>query len=165
MSTQVSQTRYSIAQITIHWLTLILIIGAYFTHGTMHNLVRQARELGDLAQIEGPFPHVILGLGVLALTVVRVILRFVQGAPAHPEGQHPMITIAAAAGHGALYVLLFLLPMSGMAAWFGGIEAAGNAHEVIFVLMLILVAGHALAALFHQFVIKDNLLARMRPRG
>ncbi len=46
---------------------------------------------------------------------------------------------------------------------FGGVEDAGDAHEIIANLTLALIAVHAAAALFDQFVLKDNLLARMKP--
>ena len=70
--------------------------------------------------------------------------------------------MAAHVGHWALYALMVLAPVTGLAAWYGGIEAAAEVHELFKPLLIILVAVHVLAALFHQFVLKDNLLARMK---
>ena len=103
-----------------------------------------------------------IGIAVLVLTGVRLALRLTRGAPPAPAGQSRLVTLAAGAVHGALYLLLLALPLSGMAVWVGGLHDLGDLHEGLFVLLLVLVAGHAGAALVHHYVLKDNLLARMR---
>ena len=55
----------------------------------------------------------------------------------------------------------FAVPAAGMAAWFGGVGLAAEAHEVMFNLLFALVLAHVGAALIHQFVFKDHLIARM----
>ncbi|WPE18015.1 hypothetical protein [Candidatus Thioglobus autotrophicus] len=35
------------------------------------------------------------------------------------------------------------------------------AHEVLSVILMLLVAGHVLAALYHQFALKEKLFARV----
>ena len=60
-----------------------------------------------------------------------------------------------------LYLLIFVVPLAGMAAWFGGVEAAGEAHELLMNLMMVLVVLHVLGALYHQFVVRDGVLTRM----
>lgn len=159
-----TQARYSMLQRLIHWLTLLLMIGSFISHEAMKDLYDLVEDAPDAAveMTAGGQAHVVLGLSVLALTVLRLVLRFVQGVPAPVAGQPAMVTLASALVHGALYVLLFAMPLTGMMAWGGGVEAAAEVHEVLFTLLLVLVGGHAAAALFHQFVIKDNLLSRMR---
>jgi cytochrome b561 len=157
--------RYARAQIIVHWVTLILLLGSFVSHEAMKDawrLIRRGAE--DFNPDIGVRAHVIIGVLVLVMTLLRIVLRIRMGAPAQPEGQHPLITIAAAAVHGLLYLLLLALPITGMAAWFGGITDLGEAHEVLFNVTLALVAAHVVAALFHQFVIKDNLIARMKMR-
>lgn len=73
-----------------------------------------------------------------------------------------MLRKAAHWGHLALYALMILMPLSGLAAWFGGLEAAAEVHEAMKPLLLILVAVHVAAALWHQFWLKDGLLLRMK---
>lgn len=165
MASQTPKTRYTTAQILIHWLTLILIVGAFFTHEAMEEIVRQLSRGAATIEPGTPTPHTVMGAIVLVLTLVRIVLRITKGAPPEPAGQSRLITVAAHAGHGVLYLLLIALPASGIAAWFGGIEAAGRAHGVLFTAMLVVVLGHAAMALFHQFVLKDGLISRMSPHG
>jgi cytochrome b561 len=105
-----------------------------------------------------------VGVAILALMVLRIGLRWWLGAPALPAGPALMNRLAHW-GHLALYAVLLAVPLSGMAAWGAGIAGAGDVHEIMVNLALILVAGHVGAALFHQFVLKDNLMARMRLGG
>ena len=49
-----------------------------------------------------------------------------------------------------------------MAAWFGGIDPAAEVHEVLRIVLLALVGAHVLAALWHQFWLKDGLMLRMK---
>ncbi|CAM8636051.1 Cytochrome b561, bacterial/Ni-hydrogenase [Paracoccaceae bacterium] len=49
-----------------------------------------------------------------------------------------------------------------MAAWFGGIVPAADAHEVMKVALLALVGAHVLAAIWHHVWLKDGLLLRMK---
>lgn len=159
-----TQTKYSKAQRLIHWLTLLLLIGSFVSHEAMVALYDRVITAGGetIEMTTGGQAHVVLGLAVLVLTLLRLVLRFVQGVPAPQAGQSAMVTLASAMVHGALYVLLVAMPLTGMMAWGGGIQAAGAVHGVLFNLLFVLVGGHAAAALVHQFVIRDNLLARMR---
>ena len=47
-------------------------------------------------------------------------------------------------------------------AWFGGVDLAAQGHNVLKIVLLALVALHVLGALYHQFVLKDGLINRMR---
>ncbi|HEX9859404.1 MAG TPA: cytochrome b/b6 domain-containing protein, partial [Paracoccaceae bacterium] len=84
------------------------------------------------------------------------------GTPPPPEAESAQLRLAARLGHGALYALMLLMPLSGAVAWFGGIGAAARAHELMKPALLILVAVHGLAALWHQFWLRDGLMLRMR---
>jgi cytochrome b561 len=64
--------------------------------------------------------------------------------------------------HVGLYALMILMPISGSVAWFGGIDAAAQGHNILKVALLALIALHVAGALWHQFVLKDGLIARMR---
>lgn len=64
--------------------------------------------------------------------------------------------------HVGLYALMILMPLSGAVAWFGGVETAAQGHNVLRIVLLALVALHVVGALYHQFVLRDGTLARMR---
>ena len=46
-------------------------------------------------------------------------------------------------------------------AWFGGVETAAAIHNVLKVAMLALGAVRLVGALYHQFVLRDGVAARM----
>lgn len=151
---------YSKAQIWLHWIIAVLILLQFLFHEGMEEawraLNRGEAVTGNAAQI-----HVFVGILVLALVVVRLILRFRRGVPDLPPDGNPLQDLAAKLTHAALYVLLVLIPVSGMAAWFGGVGVAGGAHGAMFAALMILILLHIAAALYHQFVLKDGLISRM----
>ena len=62
--------------------------------------------------------------------------------------------------HGMLAV-----PALGAISWFGGIDATAEPHALLANVLMVLAGAHALMALYHQYVLKDDLLGRMtRPR-
>lgn len=155
--------RYARAQIVVHWLTLALLLVSFVSHESIKAAWDAITEgQGDDAFGIGVPVHVFTGLAVLALTLLRLVLRVRHGAPPPVAGQSPLITVSSAIVHGLLYVLLLAIPVTGGMAWFGGLEDLGEVHEVLFNLTLALVVLHVGAALFHQFLLKDNLLSRMR---
>ncbi len=160
----VSTQKYSLIQRVLHWLTLALLLVSFVSHDWMKDAWRAVTRdaVADFTPDTGTQVHVITGGLILVLTLLRLWLRVKQGAPAPVSGQHPLITIASASVHGLLYLLLLALPLTGMAAWFGMFTDLGDVHEVLFNVAWVLVTAHVAAALFHQFVLKDNLLARMR---
>jgi cytochrome b561 len=106
--------------------------------------------------------HVFGGIAILLLVLWRLVVRFKRGAPLPPESEHPLLKMAAHLSHWLLYALMILMPVSGVLAWFGGIEQAATNHFYMKFAMLGLVALHVVAALFHQFVLKTNLIQRMK---
>ena len=155
--------KYARLQVALHWTTLAVLLVSFVSHEAMSDAWRALRRGSEgFEPAIGTQVHVIAGIVVLGLTLLRLILRVTKGAPPPVEGQSPLLTVAAASVHGLLYLVLLAIPMTGLAAWFGGITDLGEVHEVLFTLGLVLVAGHVGAALFHQFVLKDRLLARMR---
>lgn len=156
--------KYARIQIFLHWGIFLLFAFNFIVSEGMGKALRTSLE-GGVPEGIVPTIHPPIGVAVLALTVLRIILRLKLGAPALPEGNNPMMDKAAHLGHLALYALLLLIPLSGMAAWGGGIAAAGDVHEILIKLTMVLIAGHVAAALYHQFVLKDGLMMRMRPKG
>jgi len=153
-------SNYSRNQIRLHWGIAILILvqmASKYAIGPAWKVIVKGQEYTGIT----PVLHVIPGVLVLLLVIVRLILRFKNGVPEPVEGGSPMQEKAAKAVHVALYVLLLLIPISGMTAWFGGVVQAADAHEVLFKALLALTLLHALAAIYHQYLVKDGLMSRM----
>lgn len=155
--------RYSRIQIALHWLIFGLFALNYVVSDDMGRALRTKLEGGTPEQFAA-LVHPPVGIAILALMAIRLLVRALQGAPALPPAEKPWMDLAAKWGHIALYVLLFAVPLSGIAAWGVGIRAAGEAHEVIVNLAILAVAGHVLAALYHQFILRDGLMKRMSMR-
>ena len=69
-------TGYSGLQIGLHWLIAILIVTAWFTGEG----AGEAMETVENGGVAGFVPHVAFGLAILALVVVRVLVRLGRGA-------------------------------------------------------------------------------------
>ena len=76
-----------------------------------------------------------------------------------------MLKLVAHVTHWALYALMILLPIGGGMAWFGGVEFAAEVHGTIAPVLMFLIVLHVVGALYHQFVLKTNLMDRMRKPG
>jgi len=159
-------TGYSRAQVVLHWLIAALIILQYVLHEPIAEaweLVEEGREVVFHPLIA---QHVFGGLVVLALAIWRLEIRARRGAPPPPEQEHPALKLAAHATHWLFYALMILMPVSGAAAWFGGIELAAEGHEAMKVVLLALFVVHVAGALMHRFVLKTGVMERMvRPQA
>ena len=155
---------YSGLQIALHWAIVILLLGSFLTNEAMKSAwwgIHNGQDnFGTKAAL-----HVWIGVAILALAVIRLAVRLTRGAPDLPEGGKPALDMIAKLTHLALYALILLMPVAGMAAWFGGVDAAGEAHEVMWAGLWILAGLHVVGALYHQFVLKDGLMERMKRPG
>ncbi len=151
---------YSALQIGLHWLVAVLVFGVYFTSEGMGRVLDERLESGATG-IEGNTIHVWLGGAVFALVLIRVVVRLLRGAPGPSDAAPPLVRTASVGGHRIIYLLLVLVPASGAAAWYAGVEAAGDVHEVIGNLLVLLAAGHALMAIAHEVLWRDGTIARM----
>ncbi len=151
---------YSRAQILLHWGIVLFLIVSYISSDAMKAAwfaIHDGRDAyGNTAAA-----HVWVGVGVFVLAMLRIGLRLGRGAPDLPEGGHPVADLVARLTHIVLYLLIILIPAAGLTAWFGGIDTAGEVHEVLFNVLLALVAIHIAGALYHQYVLKDGLIRRM----
>lgn len=152
---------YSAAQIAVHWLVAALILFQLIFAEDIGRAWRVVRNGGSSEIGAMVWAHILAGIAVLVFASWRLRLRATRGAPEAPVASRFMMT-AAKWGHRALYALLLLAPLSGLAAWYGGIATAGDLHEVLKPILILLIAGHVLAVLYHQFIRKDGLLLRMK---
>jgi cytochrome b561 len=156
---------YSAAQIGLHWIIAVLIGLQFLFNEPIGEAFEQIEEGAVPAFSLLVWGHIAGGVVILLLVLWRVSLRLSRGVPASPDGTPPLLHMGAAAGHLALYALMLLVPVSGLVAWFGGVEQAAEGHEVMTTLLLIVVGLHVAAALYHQFIRKDHLLLRMMRPG
>ncbi|MEI4486140.1 cytochrome b/b6 domain-containing protein [Frigidibacter sp. MR17.14] len=160
-----TRTGYSALQILLHWLIAALVAFQLIFGESMGHVGRA------LARGETPDPtdaalasaHYWVGLSILGLVVIRLAVRLRQGTPAPAPA--PAWQVKAAKGmHHLFYLLLVLVPLTGLAAVYVTPEA-GDIHELAKPAFLILIALHAAAALWHQFALGDGTLMRMlKPR-
>lgn len=153
---------YSRLQIRLHWATAILVALQFIFHEGVSNAYDVALDTGVYAPSLAVAGHGLFGMLILVLTIWRFSVRRKHGAPLPPEGEPAIFKKLSHVAHMAFYALLVLLPLSGVAAWGGQIEAAGEIHEILKTLMLLLIIAHIGAALIHQFFWKTNLMDRMR---
>lgn len=154
---------YSRTQVWLHWIIAALVLVQFVYPDGMNHAWRAFRRGQDLAAGNMPFAymHIALGVAVLVLAIVRLGLRLTRGVPPLPEDEHPALRWLAKITHFLIYLLLFIVPISGMVAWFGGIVPAGEAHGLLQNVLMYLVLLHAAGALVQHFVFKTDTLRRM----
>lgn len=153
-------TGYSGLQIGLHWLIAILIVVGWFTGEG----AGEAMERVEGGGVAGFVPHVAVGLAILALVLVRVLVRLGRGAPTAPGTPGSLSVLAAEWGHRLIYLLMIAVPLGGVATFFLGIDV-GELHGLAANVLMVVALGHAALALFHQYVLKDGLLRRMMKAG
>ena len=176
-----SPQRYGRVAQLLHWATAALVLAAflYGPGGPEAGVYSASRDFDRRL-------HETLGSAVFVLVVVRVIWRLFDRRPeAAPVSR--WMTMAAVAVQLVLYLLLFAVPVSAIVgawleghpvAWLGGLaidspiatsHALGAAIATMHTWLgdaILWVAGlHALAALYHQFILKDGVLGSMLPAG
>ena len=172
--------RYTRIAITFHWLIAFLIVSAFTIGWFMTRIPSFTPE-----KLRYFSWHKWIGVTVFALALARILWRLTHKAPALPPGMSAWQRSAANAAHGLLYVLMIAVPVSGYLY-----SSAANVPVVYLGLIPlpriigpnpewkailktvhialdygfgILVLAHVAAALKHQWIDRDKLLARMIP--
>lgn len=170
-------TRYPAVLITLHWLTLALMVGVYALI-QLHDALPKGGDARALVKAW----HETLGVTVFTVVLVRLPLRLWLGVPPGLESTPPWQDRLATWMHWALYALLFAAPIMGYLSLnakgtpvpFYGLQLpaligpdralAGNLkeiHETIGTLGYWLIGLHAAAALVHHYLMHDDTLGRM----
>ncbi|MFZ1774321.1 MAG: cytochrome b/b6 domain-containing protein [Rhizobiaceae bacterium] len=154
---------YSTAQKALHWVVALIIVQQVVLHENMLAAWEAYTKNGDAAGLSSLSvqAHVWGGLAVLGFALWRVWLRRTHGAPAVPANEPPLLKLAAHATHVLLYALMIFVPISGAAAYFGGVALASTAHVVMKNVLIPLVLLHVAGALYHHFWLKSDVLKRM----
>ena len=169
-------SRYHPLLVTLHWLLAVLIIAAlivgFFAFAVMPN--SDPEKIGVLRQ------HMAGGMLILALMVIRFIVRMLTARPAKATTGYPLLDRIAPISHYGFYLLIVLMAGTGFTtAFLAGLPEivfAGSgdplpptftiyptrvAHGYIAMLLVGFITLHVLAALYHQFVRRDGLFRRM----
>ena len=183
--------RYDLVAMALHWLLAVSLIGMVFYGWYMEGLREAALSGGGVsfADVQAAYNgHKTFGMIILSLSLVRLGWRLTHTPPALPAGMKNWERRVASATHWAFYALMIGMPLGG---WLGSSASPfpslmfNNPDLVLPKLpipqdevlettilslhgaggwaILLLTALHAGAALKHQFVDRDNLLARMIP--
>ena len=173
-------TGYSPAQKWLHWSIAALIVLVMIPVGLTMTRIGEGALRNNLYELHKSF-----GLIVFSLAVLRASIRLVRGAPPIEPGVPDWQRFAAHVSHYAMYMLIFLVPLTGWAAtsacckpvnvfWTipvslpvpDGMDLAKQIfrfhYGFVFTLAAI-VAVHVAATLQHHFVRRDRTLVRMLP--
>jgi len=171
--------RYTLTAIRLHWLMAILLVGLFAVGLYMTGLKLSPQKLQLYSW------HKWAGVTVFVLALVRLAWRIGHPPPADPAGMPRWQALAAHGVHHLLYLLMIAIPLSGwlmssakgfQTVWFGVLplpdllqkdKALGDllqtVHQFLNYSLAALVLAHAGAALKHQFIDRDGVLARMLP--
>lgn len=171
--------KYARSQIIIHWLTVLLLIVAYATIE-----LRGLAEKGTWQRNAVIITQFSAGFCVMVFMVVRLYLRTRKiVTPITPPVARWQTGISHLV-HTLLYALFVVLPVLGlMSRYLRGKEwslfglnmpvastpdpATASMliswHEILAPLGYLLIGLHALAAIFHHYLIRDDTLRRMMP--
>ena len=180
MSARNSAQRWGWVAQLFHWGMFLLIVGAWFAVEQAGEMPKGSPERGEWMGL-----HKAIGLTVFFLLWARLGWRLSGPVP------DPVITNVwqhrlAVVVHWGLYIVMLMMPLSGLmmsqfggrdVSWFGLFEVpvflgenkelAAQIKElhtdVWWPLLLVLVALHVVGALWHQVIVKDGTMNRMRP--
>lgn len=174
MSKESAPSRYHPVHVVLHWLMALLVlmmlgIGKFVMPGVSPDDPQKVFML----QI-----HAYTGGAIAILLVIRLILRFAVKRPAPADAGNGFLNFVGKAVHFLLYLFLIGMAVSGLGlfqladlpAVFSGENPYPSdffqylprmGHGLLSWLVVLLVALHFGAAMYHQFLRRDNLLARM----
>jgi cytochrome b561 len=161
----------------LHWLVVIGIVVLVYL-----GLEQAGMERGD-EKTYIRFIHGSIALGVFVLMTVRIVWRFMNEVPGHPEGMAAWQRAAASLVHWGLYISVFVQLIAGfMTVATGGkalpffgvfsvpLPVAEDAdahhfweeiHEFTWRIVVVLFIVHVLGAIYNHFVLKNDVLRRM----
>lgn len=168
---------YSLTARVLHWLTAAMVIALILIGIAMSNF--------DFGDASGMLYHLHRSTGavLIPIVVLRLIYRLIDPPPPLPADIPAIQQFAAHASHWTLYALLIVQPIVGWIAtsaygakilvfWLFELPPIWSAdepfsekmfavHRWLGIAIAVLALGHIGAALFHHFVLKDNVLLRM----
>ncbi|MGE3988952.1 cytochrome b [Pseudorhodoplanes sp.] len=171
--------RFGLVSKTLHWLTLVLLVGAFSLAISMVNMPFSPRKLEFYSW------HKWVGVTIFLVVLLRLAWRLVNPVPAQPGSVPQWQRRLAGLSHATLYMILIVMPITGwimssalnlpvvylglvhIPSPFGVDRTLGETMKIVHlslaIALLVLVSIHALAALYHHLVLRDDVLRRMLP--
>jgi cytochrome b561 len=171
-------TNYDNVAVALHWLTVLLVVVQFAMAETWDWFTKPTQE--SMQSV-----HVSLGLLLAAVIVARLVWRLIPG---HQKSsiEAGWMKLASKGVHYLLYALLLVqaglgfgwrwaqghsiefFGLFGIPGPYGELDRATrhtfhDLHEKVGWAIVILAGLHALAALYHHYVVKDRVLERMLP--
>ena len=173
-----TNSNYGFVSIFFHWLSAIIIFGLFGLGYYMVDLTYYHQWYKTAPEL-----HKSIGMVFFTLMMLRLLWRSKQIAPNHLTSHSSLEKKAGKLIHSLLYLLVFIIMITGYLIStadgrgievfelitipaFGSIvenqeDIAGLVHKWLAYLLITLATLHALAALKHHFIDKDNTLNRM----
>ena len=171
-------TNYDNVAVALHWTTAVLVVVQFVLAITWDDFAKPTQETMQSV-------HVSLGVLLTAVIIARLVWRLMPGHQV-PAIELGWVKLASKAVHYGLYALLVAQAVSGFlfrwaqghpVSFFGLFAIPGpfgalsrpdrrlihEVHEYIGWAIVIIAFAHALAALYHHYVLKDRVLMRMLP--
>ncbi len=170
-------TNYDRVSIALHWATALLVVVQMALAQLWGLWDRPTHHVMVVA-------HMSLGIVLTAVIVARIVWRLIPGHEV-PAADVGWLRVAAKGVHYLLYLLLAAEAVLGfLFRWSGGEEMSffglpiaspfpqwsraahhqvGEIHEWVGWTIIAIAAAHALAALYHHYVLRDRVLKRMLP--
>lgn len=161
----------------LHWLIVIAIIAQ-----TVLGKIAEEARISPL-KLDLFVWHKSIGVTILLLVALRIAWRLANPPPRALSTARPFEPRLAGFVHTVMYALLIAVPLTGwwvsdtsrvpfrlfwlvpMPDWLPADKAmshlAAEVHEALTMTLIILVLGHAAAALHHHFIAGDKTLRRM----
>ena len=156
---------YTPSQLGLHWLIVLLVFFQLVFGESMGGYNYALRSGGDVAPfLTGYYLHVGVGIAIFLLTAIRFALRFRLGVPPSVPGPTLQVKVGEAL-HYIFYLMLFVVPVTGLLAQYVDMGTFGEIHELNKPVFILLIIVHAGAALYHHFALKDSTLRRMMVPG
>ncbi|MDB5691005.1 MAG: cytochrome [Alphaproteobacteria bacterium] len=174
-----TRTRYDGVSIALHWITVVLVLLNFASAELWGLFARPTRHLMIAS-------HMSLGILLSIVVVARIVWRLTPGHQVEPATRGWDDRLAKAVQY-LLYLLLLAQSALGyIVRWsegesmsFFGLqippliapmtraqhETLMERHNQVGWAIIVIAAGHAAAALYHHFVLRDRVLVRMLPRG
>ncbi|ABA75423.1 cytochrome b [Pseudomonas fluorescens] len=175
-----SESRYSTVSILLHWLMLVLLVLVYASMELRGLFPKGSGGRTLIREV-----HYMLGLTVFVLVWFRLFARSLGPAPKIFPASPPWQTILARLMHWALYLFMISMPIlgwlitsaEGHQVMFYGFDLpllvsedkvfakeVEHWHVLISTIGYWLIGLHALAGIYHHYVVRDNTLLRMMPK-
>lgn len=174
------RTNYDNVAVALHWATALLVVTQFALAITWDYFSKPTRQAMEST-------HISLGVLLSAVIIARIVWRLMPGHQM-PSLNLGWVRMASKGVHYLLYSLLaaqaalgfaFRWAQGHAASFFGLFAIPGPygqlarpvrsqihaLHEWGGWAIVIIAFAHALAALYHHYVLKDRVLMRMLPRG